>query len=761
MARAILLIAISAALMSFAWLQLEDPDASFVEVGAMLGLALIPAALAVLTRRWWVGAIALVVCAAPAVGVAFDVPVTEMRPGERDFFGPAFGGIADGFRDLWETDAPFSISRHPELAGLVLVAIFVLVGVIALLIVRGRALLAGLVLVIGVGVPATISASYGIGSPLRTGAIVLAALLVLLYLTAGVRRPLRGVGAAAALGIVVVLAAAGASATSAVSKDAFLSWKGWDLYDRPTDPVGVRYVWSSNYSGLTFPKKETVVLTIKAPNTSFYWRATTLDEYTGVGWRENIIPGPARQTNEVSDALRDPNLPPAAKKPSNWTRQDVTVVGLADTHLIAAATPVKWQPTVEGPVQYAPNGVVVAPRGLPLGQTYSVWSYTPEVKPEELAKLGTDYPTEIQRYLEVLPEVGFPAFGTPDRDAQVKQLFAARSDDALLGEYEALYRQAKEVVGKAKSPYIAAATLETWLRSQGGFTYTVKPEQPAGPVPPLVDFVLRTKEGYCQHFAGAMAVMLRLLGVPARVAVGFTSGSYDKRTKAWEITDHDAHAWVEVFFPGYGWLPFDPTPGRGTLGGAYSTSSLAFPTGGPTALGVPNASLSEVLRRRLAGAKDGGGGNANVETPAATGGDDGGGGISVTGYVFIALAALLALVLAGKALRARLRFVSKDPRKVASACRRDLVAYLSDQRIGFPESATLEELGAYLERHYRVNAAPFVKAVNGARFGSPERAGEAALRARHELKMLKSQLRHQLSTSSRARGALSLRSLTV
>ena len=100
------------------------------------------------------------------------------------------------------------------------------------------------------------------------------------------------------------------------SKDAFLSWKGWDLYDRPTDPVGVRYVWSSNYSGLTFPKKKTVVLTIKAPNTSFYWRATTLDEYTGVGWRENIIPGPTRQTDEVSDALRDPSLPPAAKKPA-------------------------------------------------------------------------------------------------------------------------------------------------------------------------------------------------------------------------------------------------------------------------------------------------------------------------------------------------------------------------------------------------------------------------------------------------------------
>ncbi len=89
------------------------------------------------------------------------------------------------------------------------------------------------------------------------------------------------------LGLVVVLAAVGASTSSAVSKPAFLSWKNWDLYDRPKDPVGVRYVWSSNYQGITFPKKATVVLRIQAPKDSLYWRATTLDEYTGVGWREN------------------------------------------------------------------------------------------------------------------------------------------------------------------------------------------------------------------------------------------------------------------------------------------------------------------------------------------------------------------------------------------------------------------------------------------------------------------------------------------
>ena len=77
---------------------------------------------------------------------------------------------------------------------------------------------------------------------------------------------------------------------------------------------------------------------------------------------------------------------------------------------------------------------------------------------------------------------------------------------------------------------------------------------------PLVDFVTRTHAGYCQHFAGAMALMLRYLGVPARVAVGFSSGVYDAKNGVWRVTDHDAHAWVEVWFRGYGWLPFDPTP---------------------------------------------------------------------------------------------------------------------------------------------------------------------------------------------------------
>ena len=95
-------------------------------------------------------------------------------------------------------------------------------------------------------------------------------------------------------------------------------------------------------------------------------------------------------------------------------------------------------------------------------------------------------------------------------------------------------------------------------------------------MPPLVEFVTRTHRGYCQHFAGAMALMLRYLGIPARVGAGFTSGSYDADKRRWKVTDHDAHTWVEVWFRGFGWLPFDPTPGRGDLDGAYSAASVGF-----------------------------------------------------------------------------------------------------------------------------------------------------------------------------------------
>jgi protein-glutamine gamma-glutamyltransferase len=97
----------------------------------------------------------------------------------------------------------------------------------------------------------------------------------------------------------------------------------------------------------------------------------------------------------------------------------------------------------------------------------------------------------------------------------------------------------------------------SYLSPANGFSYN---EFPPPTADPLVTFLLVNKLGYCQQFAGAMALLLRMGGLPAQVATGFTTGSYDQATKRWIVTDVDAHAWVEAWFPHYGWVTFDPTP---------------------------------------------------------------------------------------------------------------------------------------------------------------------------------------------------------
>ncbi len=90
-----------------------------------------------------------------------------------------------------------------------------------------------------------------------------------------------------------------------------------------------------------------------------------------------------------------------------------------------------------------------------------------------------------------------------------------------------------------------------------GFTYSETP--PAGSRT-LDGFLFDTKQGFCQQFSGAEALLLRMGGIPARVSTGFTSGAFDNKAKEWVVRDLDAHSWVEVWFPGYGWVTRDPTP---------------------------------------------------------------------------------------------------------------------------------------------------------------------------------------------------------
>jgi hypothetical protein len=123
--------------------------------------------------------------------------------------------------------------------------------------------------------------------------------------------------------------------------------------------------------------------------------------------------------------------------------------------------------------------------------------------------------------------------------------------------YGRAYALARRLARQSTTPYAYALAIKRYL--QANETYD---ENTVVSRYPILEFLFTSHRGYCQQFAGAMALLLRMGGVPARVAVGFTSGSYQSAEHEYSVSDIDAHAWVEAWFPGYGWVTFDPTPGQ-------------------------------------------------------------------------------------------------------------------------------------------------------------------------------------------------------
>lgn len=116
---------------------------------------------------------------------------------------------------------------------------------------------------------------------------------------------------------------------------------------------------------------------------------------------------------------------------------------------------------------------------------------------------------------------------------------------------------AEKITAAATNPYDRAMDINIYLRDNFGYTLAA---QKINPNDPIGSFLFKTRKGYCEYFASAMAIMLRTLGIPARLVNGFQTGSYNRYGRDFVVRARDAHSWVEVYFPGYGWIPFDPTP---------------------------------------------------------------------------------------------------------------------------------------------------------------------------------------------------------
>jgi len=755
MARTILFAFGIGALVAWNWARLEQPRPAFGPLLLMVVLGVAPALLP--SKRW------RLIGAAAALAVAAPIALEVSRPWA---IGRLSGRAGRGFLDFYDVLVPFSGTAHPLMHDVLLLVVFVFTALGALAVASRRPLAASLALVAGAGWPATILPG---SDDLARGALLLVAALALVaWLRPGDRRAPPQVLAGTGLVVIALVF----SSSGAVAKSQFLDWQNWDLSSRAGKPVSVEYVWRANYNGISFPRKRTRVFTVRAPARSVYWRATTLDTFANDVWKEDLFALFLEVPPNPVNLSRDPLLPADARDEAKWSRADVTIDALRDAHLAGPAQPVQYDTSSVDAVEFAYGGVAQAFRPLTRGAEYTVWGYTPQPTPGELAKSPADYPSEIAyddqylgttipRYLGLGRSRTVPPFGTPERALWARDYFANDPDGI---RYRPLYEVAQQIAGKATNPYAAVVAIEAWLRSSGGFTYDEQPPRARGTAP-LVHFVTKTKSGYCQHFAGAMALMLRYLGIPARVAAGFTSGRYDSESGTWTVYDRGAHTWVEVWFKGYGWLPFDPTPARGTLAGSYTTSSVSFDARGAAKVLAASALAGRsLLRFELGplgreGLTDRGDILSGAPDRGGAGTTNGGGGVGIASILVLAgLVAVFLFALAKLALR-RSRFLTKDPRRIAVACRREVVDFLKDQRIDVPRSIGPRELGGLLSKRVGVEASGFATALGLARFGPASSAASAADEARRELRTVRRRLRRALPLGRRVRGLFSVRSL--
>ena len=144
-----------------------------------------------------------------------------------------------------------------------------------------------------------------------------------------------------------------------------------------------------------------------------------------------------------------------------------------------------------------------------------------------LRATGSDYPARISnRYLQL-----------PNIDPRVRDL-------------------ARNVTAQSRTNFDKARAVENYLQNNYGYTLDLPATPPADPI---ANFLFDRKQGHCEYFASSMAVMLRSIGIPTRIATGFRGGEYNDLTGSYIIRGRDAHAWVEVYFPNQGWITFDPT----------------------------------------------------------------------------------------------------------------------------------------------------------------------------------------------------------
>jgi protein-glutamine gamma-glutamyltransferase len=266
------------------------------------------------------------------------------------------------------------------------------------------------------------------------------------------------------------------------------------------------------------------------PPSGLRWRGVALDEFTGKAWRKSRT----AETFETKQSESGFFKLGTTEDLQRLTTQTFFVEPVDTPVLFGARRVIAVQGKLpflridsEGAIQTRPHDQERV--------AYKVFSDTTEPSAATLRSDRLQYTAEFARYADWPPNLD-PRIGTLTRDVIQKS--------------------------GAKNWYDAARAIESYLRENYGYTLKLK----AGGSDPLADFLFNVKQGHCEYFATAMAVMLRTQGVATRVVNGFLPGEFNATAGAYTVRQSDAHSWVEVYFPQTNsWVTFDPTPPAGRL----------------------------------------------------------------------------------------------------------------------------------------------------------------------------------------------------
>ena len=480
-----------------------------------------------------------------------------------------------------------------------------------------------------------------------------------------------------------------------------------------------QYRWNHDYGPLDWPRDGREVLRVRAPHRA-YWKAINLVAFDGVRWVHNRRQSPDGQETLVYE--------------SDWVQRiRVTLRALRTTQFVGAGTTLRIRDTPRHAMTFTPGVYETTGEPLRRGHAYRAVVYTPRPTAVQLRRAGSDY-SGVQAEYAVLrlpaqagratpqpprgvlprgdggPVVFFPRWG----EAGAPQIVGEGGGDATAfidaSPYARVYALAQRLRARADTPFEYVRAVERYL-ARDEFSYSERPRP--SPVP-LAEFLLRDRVGYCQQFSGAMALLLRMGGVPARVASGFSPGARDEERGEYVVRDVDAHSWVEVYVPGVGWVARDPTPAAAParaqaadLAAEEGDDTVAFGGSERALERAPDAGLAPLP---AASAQDGGPSTAAVV----------GGGLAALAVVAVVVALLM---------RRRRRRHGGHPDAGVDGDLLELHRALRRSGRVAPPQMTLDGLAARL---HGTPAKSYVQTLAAARYGYgdgvPTRAQRSALR---------------------------------